>query len=199
MRCITFSVVALLALGLAGCGDGADAKNNKNNKDGGKNTKIEGGMPIDTDASKIAFVGTKDEGKHDGGFKDFSGTIKFDPEKLDQSAIAVEIDTGSMWSDNEKLTNHLKSADFFEVNKHGKAMFESTGIAKTDVGYDITGKLTIKGKTNEITVPATISKGEGEVTVKASFEIDRFDYGIEYGKGKVHDTVTINAELVANK
>jgi len=60
-------------------------------------------------------VGSKVTGKHDGGFKSFSGVWGLMPEKVEASVLSAEIDMNSIWADNDKLTGHLKSKDFFDV------------------------------------------------------------------------------------
>ena len=101
--------------------------------------------------TKLTFTGTKPGGKHDGGFKKLAGTATVTDGKL--ATIEVEIDTDSLYSDNEKLTGHLKNPDFFGVKDHPKATFKSTKIEKTDRGYTITGDLTMIGQTKPVTLP----------------------------------------------
>ncbi|MEX2216672.1 MAG: YceI family protein [Phycisphaeraceae bacterium] len=184
MRFTGLSITLALTLAILGC-------DSEREKPAPLNT---GG--IDAAASKITFVGSKDEGKHNGGFKTLTGSVTFDAAALDKAAISVEIDATSLWSDDDKLTGHLKGADFFDVNAQPKAGFKSTLIEKTGEAYTLTGDLTIKGKTNKITAPATITSEGGKTTIKTSFKINRFDYGIDYGKGQVHDEVSIAVELV---
>lgn len=153
-------------------------------------------ITVTPENATIEWIGTKDEGKHDGGFRKLSGRCVVDQTDLSTAKISLEIDTTSIWSDAEKLTNHLKSADFFEVNEFPTATFQSTGVKLTPDGtYSVTGDLTLHGVTKEITFPATMAFADGTLTVKAEFTINRFDYGIDYGKGKVHDDVTIKASL----
>lgn len=143
--------------------------------------------------TKIEFVGSKPEGKHTGGFKTVTGTA-------DTSAhtIEVEIDVNSLYSDDPKLTAHLKAPDFFGVKEHPTAKFVSTKVEKSDKGHTIHGKLTMCGKTHEIHFPADIHVGE-TFTLKAEFEIDRTEFGMTYGKGKIDDKVKIKVDVTAKK
>ena len=101
------------------------------------------------DNTKVTWTGTKGAaGKHEGGFKTVKGTATVDGDAL--KAVKVEIETGSIFSDNAGLTEHLKGPDFFGVKNNPKATFESTKVEKTDKGYTIHGKLTLNGKTKEI-------------------------------------------------
>ena len=144
--------------------------------------------------TKIEWTGTKPDGKHEGGFKKVSGTAK--RTSADALTIEVEIETGSLYSDDEKLTQHLKSPDFFAVKDHPKAKFKSTKIEKTAEGTQITGELTLLGKTKKVKFPATITE-EGDLSVDAKFAINRQDFGMSYGTGKVNDEVEIRLSLKA--
>ena len=91
-----------------------------------------------TDANtKIEFTGTKPGGMHDGGFKGVSGAIVM-TDGVEQQ-VDVEIDCGSLYSDNFLLTWHLKGANFFNVKNHPKARFTSTSVRPSETGYVVTG------------------------------------------------------------
>src|SRR5438445_3184943 len=74
----------------------------------------------------ITFVGSKPEGKHDGGFKAITGTASVPGNDLTKLKITLDIDMSSLYSDNPKLTGHLKSPDFFGVNSNPKSKFVTT-------------------------------------------------------------------------
>ncbi len=153
---------------------------------------------LDAKASKINFVGRKPDGSHEGGFKEFSAEAKLSPESLADGTLVIEIDTTSLWSDNPKLTNHLKNPDFFDVRKYPKIKFESTKMTATDTPNAgvVTGNLTMLGKTNEVQVPIVCKVENGICNLKAEFKIDRTKWGMTYGEGKVDAIVDINATLV---
>lgn len=151
------------------------------------------------DNTKITFVGTKTGGKHDGGFKTVTGSFTVEGTDPTAGKFTVEIDTDSMWTDNEKLTTHLKSADFFEVKQFPKAKFVSTKIAKGEKGYTVTGDLTLHGVTKPVTFPADITLDDKGLTLTSSFKINRNDWGITYGKGKVDDDVALSVAVKAKK
>jgi len=156
---------------------------------------------IDASASKIGFVGAKITDTHEGGFHGFSGTIQANAAELTAGRVAVTIDTTSVWSDNDNLTGHLMSEDFFSVEEFPTASFESTEIIATDTGYEIVGNLDLHGITKQIRFPATIEVTDAAVTANAEFSIKRFDFGIEYpGRADdlIHDDVLIKLDLTAN-
>ncbi|MCC9600376.1 YceI family protein [Stieleria sp. JC731] len=160
-------------------------------------------LTVDSEKSTISFVGAKTDGKHEGGFKKFKGTAVADHENPAKSSLSIEIDTRSIWSDDEKLTNHLKSPDFFDVRKFPTVKFESTKIEVTPDSdtskAKITGKWTMLGKTVEVDVPVVVTMTDQGLNMIADFKIDRTKWGMTYGKGKIDDDVKIQAKLVLKK
>jgi polyisoprenoid-binding protein YceI len=148
------------------------------------------------DNTKVAWTGTKTGGKHDGGFKNVTGTATASAKT--GLVLNVEIDTTSLFSDDAKLTGHLKSPDFFSVKDHPKATFVSTRIDPTATGFTVNGDLTLLGKTKAISFPAQIAIGNA-LTLDAAFTINRADFGMSYGKGKVDDTVSLKVSVNAPK
>jgi len=148
------------------------------------------------DNTKITWVGTKGAaGKHEGGFKTLTGTATVDGEAL--TAVKVEIETDSLYADDPKLTAHLKSPDFFGVKANPKAKFESTKVEKSDKGYTIHGNLMINGKTKEIAIPAEVSNAGGALKITGAVTIDKRDFGMTYGGGKIDDPVAIKVAVEA--
>jgi polyisoprenoid-binding protein YceI len=147
------------------------------------------------DNTKVTWVGTKGAaGKHEGGFKTLAGTATVDGDAL--TAVKVEIETDSLYADDPKLTAHLKSPDFFGVKVNPKAKFESTKVEKSDKGYTITGNLTINGKTKEVAIPAEVSTAGG-LKITGAVTIDKRDFGMTYGGGKIDDPVAIKVAVEA--
>jgi polyisoprenoid-binding protein YceI len=133
--------------------------------------------------STISFVGSKVTGSHDGGFKSFNGTIALAGGKIVPPS-KVTIQTESLWADNERLTGHLKSPDFFDVATFPTAEFAVTSMSNGEM----TGNLTLHGVTKSITFKPTVSISDSVVTLKAEFDVMRFDFGIVY-KGKADDLI----------
>jgi polyisoprenoid-binding protein YceI len=148
--------------------------------------------------TKITFTGTKPNGKHDGGFNKLTGTATTSGGML--TKIEVEIDCDSLYSDADKLTTHLKNPDFFGVKDNPKATFKTTKVEKTDKGYSITGDLMLIGKTKSVTFPASVSEKDGVLSLSTAFQIDRTQWGMNYGaKGQVDKEVTIRVAVTAKK
>jgi len=113
------------------------------------------------------------------------------------TAVKVEIETDSLYADDPKLTAHLKSPDFFGVKANPKAKFESTKVEKSDKGYTIHGNLTLNGKTKEIAIPAEVSNAGGALKITGAVTIDKRDFGMTYGGGKIDDPVAIKVAVEA--
>jgi polyisoprenoid-binding protein YceI len=154
--------------------------------------------------SSLSFVGAKVTGKHDGSLGAFNGTIQVVDGDPSKSSVNVDIDVKSISSDNEKLTRHLKSGDFFDVEKFPKASFKSTSITAGGANgatHTVTGNLELRGVTKQISFPANIKLGDG-VHVEAEFAINRKDFGINYAgmaDDLIKDEVLIKLKLDAKK
>jgi len=198
MKRTSWALVAALtslgALGLAGCEDPAKDK-----------AKAEVTAPVQaprdvaagkqlvfgSEDSKIQFVGAKVTGHHDGSFGKFTGTVNLVDADPTKSRVAVDIDAASISADVPKLTGHLKSADFFDVEKFPKARFESTSIrvgGEKGATHTVTGNLEMHGITKSISFPARIQVNGDQLSVDAEFSIQRKDFGLNY-PGKVDDLI----------
>lgn len=147
--------------------------------------------------TSIEFVGTKPGGKHEGGFKTVTGTALVGDAGAATLKISVEIETASLYSDNAKLTNHLKSPDFFGVKSNPRATFVTTKVERAGAGYTIAGDLTLLGKTKAVSFPAQIDAGAKGLNLKSTFKINRQDFGMTYGTGKIDNDVTIKVSVSA--
>ena len=144
---------------------------------------------IDAATSSIGFIGSKVTGSHEGGFKDFTGELRIVDGKIADAGNKVVIATPSMFTDSDRLTGHLKNSDFFDVEKHPTSTFETTSIVPgTDGTATVTGNLSLHGVTKSISFPATITVSDSEVSVKADFHINRFDFEMKYA-GKADDLI----------
>ena len=163
-------------------------------------------LAITPENSKVLFTGSKVTGKHEGGFKKFSGAINLVNGKAEESSVNVDIETNSVFTDTDGLTKHLQTGDFFEVEKYPKASFASTKIvpdqSKGANAYTVTGDLELRGVRKSVSFPATIVVSPADVDVNAEFSINRKDFGIVYaGKADdlIRDDVVIKLDLKASR
>ena len=146
-------------------------------------------LAISPENSKIDFVAAKVTRSHNGSFKQFRGTIDLINNSAEQSIVTIEIDTGSVVTDEDSLTAHLKTADFFDKNP--KANFVSTRIEPSTAPgatHNVTGNFDLHGVKKAITFPANIQIAADSVSVNAEFSINRKDFNINY-PGKADDLI----------
>jgi polyisoprenoid-binding protein YceI len=168
---------------------------------------------VNAEQSKLTWLAKKVTGEHSGTINVTSGSLALDNKvlkggsfELDTKTIAVTDLTDK--ETNAKLLGHLKSDDFFAVEKFGKANFNITSVQSTGAGtYDVKGKLTIKGITNEISFPATVKQEGNKVIANAKIIVDRTKYDIKFrsksffenlGDKTIYDDFELNVQLVAN-
>ena len=157
-------------------------------------------LPL-ADETEVKFIGSKVTGSHNGGFRKVSGSVSVPKDDdLTKAKIDVTIDMKSTYADDEKLTGHLMSPDFFDAEKYPTSSFKSTAITKTDGGYLVTGDLNLHGVTKSINIPADINVNAGALTAKSEFKLDRKLFNIIYpGKPDdlIRDEVVISFDIKA--
>lgn len=162
---------------------------------------------IDTKATTAKWIGKKVTGQHEGSITIAKGNIVSDGKtvtggsfEIDMTSITCTDLTDKGW--NDKLVGHLKSDDFFGVEKHPTAKFEITKTTlKSGNDYDVTGKLTIKGITNEITFPAMIKMDAKTFVTVAKIMVNRTKFDIKYGSASFFEEIgdkAINDEFELN-
>jgi len=163
-------------------------------------------LAITPSNSKVLFTGSKVTGKHDGGFNEFSGSIALVNGNAAESSVKVDIETASVFSDADGLTNHLQAGDFFDVEKFPKASFVSTKIApdssKGPNAFVVTGDLELRGVRKSMTFPAVITVAPADVSVESEFSVNRKDFGILYpgtADDLIRDDVVIKLDLKASR
>ena len=148
-------------------------------------------LSISPENSKVEFVAAKVTRSHTGAFKKFTGSIDFVADSLESSRVTIDIDTSSVVTDEDQLTAHLKTPDFFDVARFPKATFVSTKIEKGSTGgntHNVTGNFDLHGVTKSISFPATIQVTSDSVSVNSEFAINRKDFGLVY-PGKADDLI----------
>lgn len=203
---------ALSLTSVAACKSEIDDKPKAKVEDAGKpeqkpetDTKAEvQTLTLAEQGSSIGFIGAKVTGDHKGSFSKFEGTATIEGGKPTSIVIVVEIN--SLSSDDEQLTGHLLSGDFFEVEQHPKAKFTSLSITEKSgeagATHEVAGNLELKGQAKKVTFPATLHVMDGSLHGKASFSIDRKQWGITYaGKADdlIKDDVALELELMFPK
>lgn len=119
-----------------------------------------------------------------GRFTDISGTIHLDDQDVTKSSVIAVLKAASVSTDNETRDKHLRSADFFDVEKYPEIRFESTRVEKRGDGYVAFGKLTMKDVSREIELPFTLAqaeiRGRKRLGIEATTQLNRYDYHVSY-------------------
>ena len=142
-----------------------------------------------------------------GRFDKFDGKVAAKGNNLDGAEFSFLVNVGAINTGVEMRDKHLKSADFFDVEKFPNMTFESTSITKDkNNSYVLKGKLTIKDVTKEISVPVTFGgitknqQGKEVLGFQTTFKVNRLDYNIKYdptGAGVAKDVdVNLYFELI---
>lgn len=181
----------------------AFAADKKVKKAAAKDAKVET-LAVDAASSSVVWVGSKKVGdsKHSGHIKIKEGKVELKDGKLTGGDFTF--DMTSITNDDlkdkpdyqTKLVTHLKSDDFFKVDKNPTSEFKITAVKEKDGKPWVVGKLTLVGKTETVEFPATVETKDGVTTGKAKFEIDRTKWGVVYGAGNLFKELT--ADKVIN-
>lgn len=143
---------------------------------------------VDTNHSNVGFSVRHFFTPVHGRFGDYSGTIVYDPENVAKSSVEFTVQAASINTDNADRDNHLRSPDFFDVEKFKTLSFKSTGVKSAGDGkLEVTGDFTLHGITKQITVPVEVlGSMETPMGVRAGFQvgfaIDRKDYGMVWNR-----------------
>ena len=150
---------------------------------------------VDVTASKVEWIGKKVTGQHNGTINLTGGRLEMDDNgnltgglfTVDMTTIACSDLSGGAQG---KLEGHLKSDDFFGVEKYPTSTFVITKAVPQGPGkYKVVGNVTIKGTTEEIQFPVSVETKDGKTTATADITIDRSKFDIRYGSGSFFDNL----------
>ncbi len=144
-----------------------------------------------------------------GRFTQVSGSIIYDPEEPEKSSVTARIVAASINTDNEKRDTHLKSADFFEVEKYPDITFQSKGVQKEGEKLLVTGTLNMHGVEKEVMLDVEVlgvgpgPRGRTVAGFEATVTLNRKDFGINWnrplgvGKLMLGDDVKVTLSIEA--
>jgi polyisoprenoid-binding protein YceI len=147
-------------------------------------------LVADTTQTKLLWLGEKVTGQHTGTIKLQSGWINWQDNKIVSGEFNIDMASIKESENNARLMGHLKSDDFFGVEKFPTAKLVLTGSTPFDKGSGtVSGNLTIKGVTNPLEFKAAMQKKDDGTWFFANIAVDRTKYNIRYGSGTFFDNL----------
>jgi len=147
-------------------------------------------LTADTEKTKLLWLGEKVSGQHTGTINLKSGSLNYQDNKIVSGEFFIDMASLKDSESNDRLEGHLKSEDFFGVEKFPTAKLVLTGSTSFEKGTAVvSGTLTIKGVTNPIEFKATTQKKDDGTWFFANITIDRTKYNIRYGSGSFFDNL----------
>ncbi|MDZ7370496.1 MAG: YceI family protein [candidate division KSB1 bacterium] len=126
--------------------------------------------------------------KVNGKFTEYSGEITLDPQNVEKAKVKGVVKAASIDTGNEARDNHLRSADFFDVEKYPEIVFETVSVKKDGERYKVIGNLTMRGVTKPIELLATIAGpikdpwGSERLGVEATGVLNRTEWGLTWDR-----------------
>ncbi|HEX7708981.1 MAG TPA: YceI family protein [Thermoanaerobaculia bacterium] len=137
-----------------------------------------------------------------GSFREFDAAINLDQENPSASTVEFTVQAASIDTANQKRDDHLRSADFFEVETFPTISFKSTAVkAKSKTEFDVAGDFTMHGVTKRITLPVTLlgfgkdARGNDRVAFEVETSLDRKDYGIVWNRAADQGSVLLGDDV----
>lgn len=157
---------------------------------------------IDTARSTLGFGFTQMGVAMKGGFSRFTATLKFDPARPAAAKAGFDVQLASVDAGSAEANKELANKDWFDSARYPVAHFEATRIAPLGGNrFQVDGKLTIKGRTRDVSTPATLAAAGNSATLTGSFAIKRGDFAIGEGAwadfGIVANAIQIDFKLLA--
>ena len=152
-------------------------------------------LKIDRAKSSIRFVSTQMNVPVEGQFKRFDGSVAFDPAKPEATKAEFEVDLGSIDMGSAEGETEAKRKAWLNIEAFPKATFAADSVKAAGPGkFVATGKLSIKGLSQPITAPFSLSDGAGVRTVDGQFTLKRLAFKI--GEGPWADTDTVADDVL---
>jgi polyisoprenoid-binding protein YceI len=135
---------------------------------------------VDAPQSQLMFKATSRFVDADGRFHRFEGEVVVDPRDPSGGRVRLRVDAASIDTSNARRDAHLRSEDFFHVERHPDLVFESTGVEGRLPRLLVSGRLSARGVTREVRLPVEVEIAGATLTVRGQLDIRRTDYGISY-------------------
>ena len=160
-----------------------------------------GSLAISGESAKITFAGSSGDSSQAGHFEQISGSLNCPTDNPEDISFQIDIDMNSIKTEFDLLTKHLKSDEFFDVEKFPTAKFKTSKITRDETSgdFNITGEMTIHGVSNQLTVPAKIKLDENQVSIDAKFDIRQSEFGMNEESSEIVDEVPVTVTIVLDR
>ena len=208
---LSFAIIAMMA----SCQSGPEGETAKTAEKQEASTSDGAVFNVDKTTSNVMFIGSKPVGTHNGVFSIADGSVTVKEGNITAGNFTIDVnsmkitDEGMDAETNGKLSGHLLSPDFFDSKKYSTAKFEITNCTAltndSNATHTISGNLTLKDSTKNVTFPAKVTINETSITALADFNIDRTQWGLFYGNDKslgdkfIYPEVKIKLNISAKK
>ena len=135
---------------------------------------------IQPEASELTFHATSRLMNADGRFSRFAGDVAVDPADLKTARVTVSVEAASLDTGIARRDRHLRSEDFFQVEKFPAITFESLRVEGAGRRLLVVGRLTQRGVTREVRVPVDVSVAGKRLEARGQFDVKRTDHGMTY-------------------
>ena len=135
---------------------------------------------IQPEASEVAFRATSRLMNADGRFSRFAGDVTVDPADLNSARVTVRVEAASLDTGITMRDRHLRSEDFFHVEKFPAITFESLRVEGAGRRLLVVGRLTLRGVTREVRVPVDVSVAGNRLEARGQFDVKRTDHRMIY-------------------
>lgn len=169
---------------------------------------VNGSYQVDAEASTLAWRAAKlAVVEHTGAVDIKSGSLEVSEGSIVSGEFVMDMTTISSDENLDSLVNHLRSADFFDVENYPEAQLKINRVIPTEDEYIIEADLTIKGIVAPVIFRADISEDDGVIKAVAKFMIDRTTWDIRFGSSNffddlgdsaINNNINFNVNLVAN-
>lgn len=185
---INLLTVVVLAVAIVGCKKKADEAKTTEAIDASSAEVTAVKYMANPSESVIEWKGFKPTGTHNGTISIESGVFTAENGKIQSGTFLINMNSIEEAEDSERLEGHLKSADFFDVEKYPSAAFEVTGFEEKEGKMMLSGNLKLKEKKNNVTFPVTVSNEGDQFTLTSeTFTIDRSKWDVKYGSKSFFD------------
>jgi polyisoprenoid-binding protein YceI len=151
---------------------------------------------VDMGRSSIGFVFREMGVAIDGHFSRYAVQIRFDPARPASAQAAIDLDLGSIDAGSDEANDEVGGKSWFNTRTFPQAHFESSSVHTLGANrYELTGTLTIKGRTHEVVVPFTLTPQGAAAAFDGKFILKRADFGIGEGEWAAFDTVANEIEV----